>query len=88
MEGHAAAPDREASDNMCCTFDLVHFGKRADIIEIDMDNPKVIVTGYVNQSKVLKFVSRIGRQAEFWPSRYDDAAALFNDDNVHACLVM
>ncbi|CAA6673562.1 unnamed protein product [Spirodela intermedia] len=105
-----------------------------DSVEIDRDQQKVTVTGYVAPDKVLKLVRRTGRKAEFWPNPYDeefhpyaaeyledsvfystynyyqhgynadtqgyfpdpphshvvgdDAAALFTDDNVHACAIM
>ncbi|KAM0950199.1 putative heavy metal-associated domain, HMA, heavy metal-associated domain superfamily [Dioscorea sansibarensis] len=105
-----------------------------DSVDIDMENQKVTVTGYVDQNKVLKAVRRTGRKAEFWPYPYDsqyypyaiqyleddtyasthnyyrhgynssvhgyfpdsaytmivddDTVAIFNDDNVHACMIM
>ncbi|OVA03882.1 Heavy metal-associated domain [Macleaya cordata] len=42
-----------------------------DSVDIDMDNQKVTVTGYVDQRRVLKRVRRTGRKAEFWPYPYD-----------------
>lgn len=42
-----------------------------DKLDIDMENQKVTVTGYVDQRKVLKVVRRTGRKAEFWPYPYD-----------------
>ncbi|KAK7315812.1 hypothetical protein VNO77_34390 [Canavalia gladiata] len=42
-----------------------------DSLEIDMDQQKVTVTGYVEKSKVLKIVRRTGRKAEYWPFPYD-----------------
>ncbi|KAF8364757.1 hypothetical protein HHK36_011609 [Tetracentron sinense] len=105
-----------------------------DSLDIDMDNQKVTVTGYVDQRRVLKVVRRTGRKAEFWPYPYDGeyhpyasqyledstysstynyymhgynesvhgyfpdpaystiiddhTAALFSDENVHACAIM
>ncbi|KAI3894849.1 hypothetical protein MKX03_014955 [Papaver bracteatum] len=42
-----------------------------DAIDIDMDNQKVTVTGYVDQRQVLKMVRRTGKKTEFWPYPYD-----------------
>ncbi|KAF6147757.1 hypothetical protein GIB67_006730 [Kingdonia uniflora] len=42
-----------------------------DNLDIDMDNQKVTVTGYVDRRDVLKVVRRTGRKAEFWPYPYD-----------------
>ncbi|KAF5194332.1 Heavy metal-associated isoprenylated plant protein [Thalictrum thalictroides] len=42
-----------------------------DSFDIDMDNQKVTVKGYVEHRKVLKVVRRTGRKAEFWPFPYD-----------------
>ncbi|XP_071724658.1 heavy metal-associated isoprenylated plant protein 45-like [Rutidosis leptorrhynchoides] len=42
-----------------------------DCLEIDMDQQKVTVTGYVDRRKVLKVVRRTGRRAEYWPFPYD-----------------
>ncbi|XP_010525447.1 PREDICTED: heavy metal-associated isoprenylated plant protein 20 [Tarenaya hassleriana] len=42
-----------------------------DMVEIDMENQKVTVTGYVDRMKVLRTVRRTGRTAEFWPFPYN-----------------
>lgn len=41
-----------------------------DTVEIDADQQKVTVTGYVDREEVLKMVKRTGRAAEFWPFPY------------------
>ncbi|ESW23501.1 hypothetical protein PHAVU_004G052700 [Phaseolus vulgaris] len=42
-----------------------------DSLDIDMDQQKVTVTGYVEKGKVLRSVRRTGRRAEYWPFPYD-----------------
>lgn len=42
-----------------------------DGVEVDMEQQKVTVTGYVDQREVLKVVRRTGRRAEYWPHPYD-----------------
>ncbi|KAF9595552.1 hypothetical protein IFM89_000689 [Coptis chinensis] len=42
-----------------------------DSLDIDMDNQKVTVMGYIDRRKVLKVARRTGRKAEFWPHPYD-----------------
>ncbi|XP_062113852.1 heavy metal-associated isoprenylated plant protein 45 isoform X1 [Humulus lupulus] len=59
-----------------------------DSLEIDMDQQKVRVSGYVDQRKVLKVVRRTGRKAEFWPFPYDSEyypyASQYLDDSTYA----
>ena len=40
-------------------------------MEIDVDQQKVTVTGYVDREDVLRMVKRTGRAAEFWPFPYN-----------------
>ncbi|CAF2112308.1 hypothetical protein F2Q70_00041024 [Brassica cretica] len=42
-----------------------------DTVEIDVDQQKVTVTGYVDREDVLRMVKRTGRAAEFWPFPYN-----------------
>jgi len=49
--------------------EILHAG--IDSLDIDMDQQKVTVTGYVEKGKVLRIVRRTGRKAEYWPFPYD-----------------
>ncbi|PSS03011.1 Heavy metal-associated isoprenylated plant protein, partial [Actinidia chinensis var. chinensis] len=42
-----------------------------DDINVDMEMQKVTVTGWADQSKVLKTVRKTGRKAELWPFPYN-----------------
>ncbi|WVZ14457.1 hypothetical protein V8G54_012023 [Vigna mungo] len=42
-----------------------------DSLDINMDEQKVTVRGYVEKGKVLRIVRRTGRKAEYWPFPYD-----------------
>ncbi|KAF3582364.1 hypothetical protein DY000_02032446 [Brassica cretica] len=42
-----------------------------DTVEIDVDQQKVTVTGYIDREEVLRIVKRTGGGAEFWPFPYD-----------------
>ncbi|KAF3947022.1 hypothetical protein ACB098_09G139900 [Castanea mollissima] len=59
-----------------------------DSLEIDMDQQKVTVTGYIDERKVLKVVRRTGRRAEYWPFPYDSEyypyAARYLDESTYA----
>ncbi|PIA53298.1 hypothetical protein AQUCO_00900107v1 [Aquilegia coerulea] len=59
-----------------------------DSFDIDMDNQKVTVTGYIDHRKVLKVVRRTGRKAEFWPCPYDGVyhpyAAQYLEDSTYS----
>ncbi|CAH2063922.1 unnamed protein product [Thlaspi arvense] len=42
-----------------------------DTLEIDVEQQKVTVTGYVDREDVLRMVKRTGRAVEFWPFQYN-----------------
>eukprot|EP01018_Ginkgo_biloba_P012091 Gb_21296 [translate_table: standard] len=44
--------------------------KGVDSVDIDLEQQKVTVTGYVDRNKVLKAVRRSGKKAEFWTYPY------------------
>jgi len=45
--------------------------KGVDSVEIDLQQQKVTVMGYVDRNKVLKAVRRSGKKAEFWTYPYE-----------------
>ncbi|KAK4777483.1 hypothetical protein SAY87_017670 [Trapa incisa] len=59
-----------------------------DTVEVNMDQQKVTVTGYVDKREVLKVVRRAGRKAEFWPFPYDSEyypyAAQYLDESTYS----
>ncbi|KAH9317573.1 hypothetical protein KI387_019342 [Taxus chinensis] len=45
--------------------------KGVDSVDIDLEQQKVTVVGYVDRKKVLKAVRRSGKKAEFWTYPYE-----------------
>jgi copper chaperone CopZ len=55
-------------------------------IEIDMERQKVMVTGWVNQEKVLKAVRKTGRKAVLWPYGYANGDIFTNQQySINQC---
>ncbi|ERN08110.1 hypothetical protein AMTRI_Chr09g37210 [Amborella trichopoda] len=67
----------ELKVRMCCTGCVKEVKtalsklRGVDSVDINLELEKVTVTGYVDRNKVLKYVRRSGKRAEFWPTPHE-----------------
>ncbi|KAL3818028.1 hypothetical protein ACJIZ3_003933 [Penstemon smallii] len=75
----------ELKVRMCCTGcervvkEAIQKLRGVDSIEVNLEMEKVTVIGYVDRNKVLKYVRRAGKRAEFWP--YPNPPLYFTSTN-------